>query len=113
MCEKKPPLKTGKFTFEIDLSEVDKVVQMVGACVVKLLLPHLSHLIPNTNQLVEEPIRMPALCRLLGISDTTARDWMRKGYLPFHRKGSRVFFFKSEVLKSLEQPLRRGKGRVL
>lgn len=60
----------------------------------------------------EEPIKMEAVCRLLQVSDTTVRDWVRKGTLPCHRKGRRVYFFKSEVLKSLEQPLNdRKEGR--
>lgn len=55
----------------------------------------------------EEPIKMRDVCRLLQVSDTTIRAWMAKGAIPFHRKGNRVFFFKSEVIKSLEQPLKR------
>jgi excisionase family DNA binding protein len=58
----------------------------------------------------EEPIRMEDVSRLLQVSDTTVRDWIRKGALPCHRKGRRVYFFKSEVLKSLEQPLDNRKG---
>jgi excisionase family DNA binding protein len=58
----------------------------------------------------DEPIKMEDVCRLLQVSDTTVRDWIRKGTLPCHRKGRRVYFFKSEVLKSLEQPLNNRKG---
>lgn len=56
----------------------------------------------------EAPVKIDRVCQLLQISLSTARMWVRQGKIPCKRKGTRVFFFESEVLKSLEQPLRKG-----
>lgn len=55
----------------------------------------------------EVPVKIDRVCQLLNISVSTARIWMREGKLPFKRKGKRVFFYESEVLNSLEQPMGR------
>jgi len=85
-------------------SELDQFAESVARKLMQLI-PGLDSSINKKQD--EPPIKMRDICRLLHISDTTARSWMSKGTLPFHRKGNRVFFFKTEVLKSLEQPLRR------
>lgn len=36
----------------------------------------------------------------LGVSLVTITDWMKKG-LPFHRLNGRIYFLRSEVLKSM------------
>lgn len=52
----------------------------------------------------ESPISKKEVCLLLGCSEPTMTKWMAAGKIPFGRKGRRVYFFRSEVLKSLEQP---------
>jgi excisionase family DNA binding protein len=54
----------------------------------------------------ETPVKIDRVCQLLQISLSTARTWVKEGKIPCKRKGKRVFFFESEVLASLEQPLR-------
>jgi excisionase family DNA binding protein len=56
---------------------------------------------------VEQPVSKKDVCRLLRCSEPTMTKWMTAGKIPFYRKGRRVYFFRSEVLKSLEQPLKR------
>ncbi|AKD04315.1 helix-turn-helix domain-containing protein [Pontibacter korlensis] len=62
----------------------------------------------------EEPISIKEVCSLLKVSRPTLHSWMAQGTIPFHRKGRRVYLFKSEVLASLEEPRRlvnsRGRG---
>ncbi|QMU28774.1 helix-turn-helix domain-containing protein [Adhaeribacter radiodurans] len=54
----------------------------------------------------EPPIKIERVCELLSISKSTARNWMKDGRIPFKRIGSRIYFFESEILESLEQPLK-------
>ena len=45
--------------------------------------------------------KIDEIAELLSVSKVTIHDWKRKGKVPFHRIGSRVYFKKSEVLESL------------
>lgn len=60
----------------------------------------------TTKPAAEEPVSIREVCALLRVSRPTLHSWMAKGTIPFHRKGRRVFLFKSEVLASLEVPKR-------
>lgn len=95
-----------EFSFKAELL-TDQEIDQIADCVVRKLLQHVPTLATGPDKPAEIPIKMHEVCRMLQVSDTTAREWMKKGTLPFHRKGNRVYFFKSEVLQSLEQPLRR------
>lgn len=80
---------------------------------IEMLLLDLSKkgVLPNdltiSSKEEEAPISKKEVCRLLRCSEPTMTKWMATGKIPFRRKGRRVYFFKSEVLKSLEQPLKR------
>ncbi|WP_146897466.1 helix-turn-helix domain-containing protein [Adhaeribacter aerolatus] len=80
---------------------------------VKALLPHLNPPSSETLQLPpvneEKPISKNEACRFLGCSAPTLTKWMANGTIPFSRKGRRVYFLKSLILKSLEQPIILGK----
>jgi excisionase family DNA binding protein len=89
----------------------DDEVERVADCLLRKMQEYFPAFASSLNKEEETPIKMRDVCRLLQISDTTARSWMTKGILPFHRKGSRVFFYKSEVLSSLEQPLNNKEGK--
>ncbi|PSR54060.1 hypothetical protein AHMF7605_11280 [Adhaeribacter arboris] len=93
-----------EFIFKTQLL-TEEEINLIADCFVHKLLKQVPSLATNPDRTVEEPIKMREVCRLLQISDTTARSWMAKGTLSFHRIGSRVFFYKSQVLSSLEQPL--------
>ncbi|WP_162056154.1 helix-turn-helix domain-containing protein [Pontibacter pamirensis] len=64
------------------------------------------------NPEAEEPISIQEVCSLLKVSRPTLHNWMAQGTIPFHRKGRRVYLFKSQVLKSLEEPKRLGRSRA-
>lgn len=65
---------------------------------------------PVTSE-AEEPVSIQEVCSLLKVSRPTLHSWMAKGTIPFHRKGRRVYLFKSKVLASLEEPRRLAKER--
>ncbi|MFB9864318.1 helix-turn-helix domain-containing protein [Rufibacter immobilis] len=60
----------------------------------------------------EVPISTAEACAVLRISRPTMSSWKSKGLVPFHRKGRRVYFFKSELLASLESSKQTIGGRV-
>ncbi|MHA6248185.1 helix-turn-helix domain-containing protein [Pontibacter sp. CAU 1760] len=64
---------------------------------------------PTVNPEAEEPISIQEVCSLLRVSRPTLHSWMAQGKIPFHRKGRRVYLFKTEVLQSLEAPRRLGR----
>jgi excisionase family DNA binding protein len=55
---------------------------------------------------LEQPISKVEACRLLRCSQPTMTKWMSEGKIPFYRKGRRVYFFRSEILTSLDRPLK-------
>ena len=85
----------------------------------EVMVPYLEALQPflqlnssqnqNNSILIESeiPISKKEICRFLSCSEPTMTKWMAQGIIPYHRKGRRVYFFKSKVLKSLENPLKR------
>ncbi|PRY14366.1 excisionase family DNA binding protein [Pontibacter ummariensis] len=75
--------------------------------VVEALRPLLAAAPSSATQDQEKPISKKEACQLLRCSEPTITKFMAEGKIPFYRKGRRVYFFKSEVLQSLEQPLRR------
>lgn len=94
-----------QFSFKAELLSEQEIDQ-IADCIVRKLMHYVPALANGNDQKqVDLPIKMRDVCRLLQVSDTTIRAWMAKGIIPFHRKGNRVFFFKAEVLKSLETPL--------
>src|SRR5688572_27565438 len=50
----------------------------------------------------EPPISVSDVCELLHISRPTCGAWMKSGKIPYRRMGRRIFFFRQEVIKSLE-----------
>jgi excisionase family DNA binding protein len=60
-----------------------------------------------TGNKTKKPVKIDRVCQLLGISESTARNWMREGILPYNRKGSRIFFYEEDVLASLEASKKR------
>lgn len=100
-----------QFSFKAELLS-DQEIDQIADCVVRKLMQHVPVLANgHEHKQVDTPIKMRDVCRLLQVSDTTVRAWMANGSVPFHRKGNRVYFFTSEVLKSLEQPLKKWEVR--
>ena len=86
-----------------------EAIEAIAQRVVQLQKMSASEQSP-TKQEAEEPVSIREVCALLRVSRPTLHSWMAKGTIPFHRKGRRVFLFRSEVLASLEQPKRVGSG---
>jgi excisionase family DNA binding protein len=66
---------------------------------------------PTTALEAEEPISIDEACRLLRISRVTLTNWRHQGLIKGHTIGRRVYLFKSEILRVIEQP-RFKKGRA-
>jgi excisionase family DNA binding protein len=83
--------------------------QLLVQEVVLALMPLITGKNPSADPTtdVELPISKKDVCRLLRCSEPTMTKWMAVGKIPFYRKGRRVYFFRSEILQSLEQPLTR------
>lgn len=56
----------------------------------------------NTPKEEEIILRRKEVAKLFSVSLVTISDWMKTGKLPYHRINSRIFFKKSEVMKSME-----------
>ena len=54
---------------------------------------------PDSNVL----LKIHEVAKLLSVSKVTIHDWKRKGIIPFHRMGGRVFFKKQEVIQALKK----------
>ncbi|MFB9863426.1 helix-turn-helix domain-containing protein [Rufibacter immobilis] len=94
-----------EFSFKAVLAEEERQ-QLVDEIVAAIMLQLKTPAQPAAIQVDQEaPICKNDVCRLLRCSVPTINKWMASGKIPFKRKGRRVYFFKSEVLKSLEQPL--------
>ncbi|QCR23786.1 helix-turn-helix domain-containing protein [Pontibacter sp. SGAir0037] len=94
-----------EFSFIATLSPDER--QLLVQEVVEALTPLLLAKADATILETEQPISKVEACRLLRCSQPTMTKWMAEGKVPFYRKGRRVYFFKSEVLSSLEQPFKR------
>lgn len=62
----------------------------------KLSLQH------TTTPAIEEPVKKKQIAEMLDVSEQTVDLWKKQGKIPFFKSGQRVYFYKSEVLKSLE-----------
>jgi excisionase family DNA binding protein len=51
----------------------------------------------------EKPIRIDELAKELGVTRQTIHNKKRKGEIPFHRLGGRIYFFRSEVYRALRK----------
>lgn len=56
-----------------------------------------DRIVDNSNQILSAK----QAAEFLDISLPTLHKWKRKGMIPFHQKGGRIFFKKSELIKSL------------
>jgi hypothetical protein len=56
----------------------------------------------TTDQQNEKLLTKKEMAEELDISLVTLTDWMKKG-LPYHRMHRRIYFYKEEVLKSMEK----------
>ncbi|WP_242929030.1 helix-turn-helix domain-containing protein [Pontibacter vulgaris] len=66
---------------------------------------------PSTAPEAEAPISIDEACKLLRISRVTLTNWRHQGLIKGHSIGRRVYLFKSEILRVIEQPrFKRGRA---
>lgn len=79
---------------------------------VELTTPELKDLIENSmskaiqkaklvNQSVDEILNIKQAAALLGVSLPTLHKYKKKGIIPYHKNGGRVFFKKAELVNSI------------
>lgn len=61
------------------------------------------HQLPAVYKTFEEKITSKEACGVFRISKTTLQNWKAKGYIPYHRQGRRIYFFRSDLIASLER----------
>jgi excisionase family DNA binding protein len=97
-----------QLSFTATLSEEDRI--QIAQKVADFLTPILFRLQPSTAEPCpdqEEPISKKEACKYYGCSEPTMTKYMARGEVKFHRKGRRVYFFKSELREALDAPLKR------
>lgn len=53
------------------------------------------------HQQDEKPLTIKEASEFFGKSRQTIYDWMRKGYLPFHKISNRTYFLRSELIQAM------------
>lgn len=51
----------------------------------------------------ERLLKIEEVSEIFGVSINTVHDWKKKGKIPFYRIGSRIFFKRSEIIRSLKK----------
>jgi len=96
------------FKASLDPANQQQIIDGVITGIAALLNLSTSINLSNQQPEIEEPISKKEICRFLNCSEPTMTKWMAEGKIPFGRKGRRVYFFKSQVVKSMEQPFKKG-----
>ena len=63
----------------------------------KLLSPALEFFCPRKQHEFDE------VCKILNLSKVSIHEKKRRGEIPFHRLGGRIYFYKSEVLAAMKK----------
>lgn len=64
------------------------------------------------KQKYEGLINTEEACEVLKVTKVTLLNWREKGWIPFYKMGSRIYFKKSELLAALENvPNRKGRRK--
>ncbi len=67
----------------------------------------LEMLLPKSEVESDMPKKVPAIARFLSkiegkpVCESTVYNRVASGTIPFHRKGSRLFFYESEILEAI------------
>lgn len=48
---------------------------------------------------IETPIQLDKIIPLTGLSKPTIYGYVQRNEIPYHKKGNRLYFFKSEIIK--------------
>lgn len=101
-------MPTPQFFFQLSTQEaVEAIAQRVMQLQTERPEPN-----PKQEQEAESPISIDEACTLLRISRPTLNTWRARGLIRAHQIGRRVYLFKSELLKALEQSRKTGRGRA-
>jgi predicted DNA-binding transcriptional regulator AlpA len=57
----------------------------------------------NNGKTMRKILSRRELCDLLQISESSRVNYVRKGLIPEHRIGRRVFYFEDEVIESIQR----------
>ena len=82
----------------------DELQGLISSSVKRSLEAGLSQIKqPEAIQVTEDFLKLPDVCRLFKVTSVTVHSWKKKGILPFHRIGRRIFFKRSEVLDAMKK----------
>ena len=76
---------------------VDQLKLIITECIKKVQ----PEKVPKDKE--DELIKIQEVAKLLSVSKVTIHEWKKKGIIPFHRMGRRVFFKKHEILEALKK----------
>jgi excisionase family DNA binding protein len=80
--------------------EYHQLEELITVCVEKAVKKSNFHVIedPSSDQ---ELIQIDEAAKILNVSVSTLHIYKKRGIIPFHRIGRRIYFRKSEILESL------------
>ncbi|MFD2514222.1 helix-turn-helix domain-containing protein [Pontibacter locisalis] len=90
-----------QFLFQM---KAEEAIEAIARRVVELLSVSRQEQKPTLENGKEDPINTDEACALLRITSVTLLNWRKRGMIPYHRKGGRIYFYRSEILESLEKP---------
>lgn len=86
-----------KLNFENLPSAVAELIQ--GQSELRALLLQKANLQPE----IETPIQLDGVIPLTGFSKPTLYGYVQRNEIPYHKKGNRLYFFKSEIVDWIKQ----------